>query len=68
MQVPLIAFGVMKRSESVRKNLAQLNDVIAGFNNFISSLVGAGSGQRVAVVGSATPSPDCEFAVGKSRA
>ena len=52
----------------MRKNLAQLDDVIAGFDNFIPDPVGTGIGQRVAIVGSATPSTDDKFAVGKSRA
>ena len=54
--------------QSVRKNLAYLDDVIARLDNFITAPVGAGIHQGIAIVGSATPSADDKFAVRKSRA
>ena len=48
--------------------MAQLDDMVAGFKDLIRGPVSTGIGQRVATVGSATPSADDEFAVGKSRA
>jgi hypothetical protein len=58
----------MVRVSSGRKNLAQLDDMIAGFKDLIRCPVSTGIGQRGATVGSATPSADDEFAVGESRA